>query len=82
MGGRFDPETIDLAELRRRLASRCGEFVEGEVVGRSVLRDETASYLGCSALQAEQLVDTMIGRGFVRREQLADGRSGWRVTGA
>lgn len=73
----FDPEAIDLASLRAQLEQRCGAFVEGEVVGRTLLRDEVARHLDCSALEAERVVDTMVGRGFLRRLTLPNGMSGW-----
>jgi hypothetical protein len=63
----FDPETIDLAALAEGLA---GAFapgpIEGYVMGRTALRDAVAVRLGCSQAEAEALVDTMIGRGFLR----------------
>jgi hypothetical protein len=74
---RFDPEAIDLASLRDVLEDRCGSFVEGDIVGRTRLRDEVIRHLGCSELEAEQLVDTMAGRGFLERQVLSDGRTGW-----
>jgi hypothetical protein len=77
MAYRFDPEDVDLAALRSLLEHRCGAFVEGEVVGRTQLRDAVAQHLGCSALDAELVVDTMVGRGFLRRHEGGDGRRGW-----
>jgi hypothetical protein len=73
---RFDPESIDLAELVSELRERCGHIIEDVVVGRTLLRDEVASRLNCSMLEAEQLVDTLIARGFVRQGALSDGREG------
>lgn len=75
----FDPETIDLAELTSQLRSTCGPTIEGTVVGRTVLRDEVSRLLGCSLLEAEQMVDTMIGRGFIREGELGDGRDGFHI---
>lgn len=40
MDRRFDPENVDLSALRGVLEQSCGSFVEGEVVGRTLLRDE------------------------------------------
>lgn len=70
----FDPESIDLAELVTELRARCGPCIEDVVVGRTLLRDEVARHLSCSMLEAEQLVDTLIARGFVRQGPLRDGR--------
>jgi hypothetical protein len=61
----FDPESVDLAVLARWLREAYGSSVEGSVVGRTMLRDEVVRRLGCSQLEGEQLVDTMIARGFV-----------------
>lgn len=72
----FDPESIDLEELTRDLRERCGHCIEDVVVGRTLLRDQVASSLQCSMLEAEQLVDTLIGRGFIRQGELSDGREG------
>ena len=72
----FDPEAIDLEELTRDLREHCGHCIEDVVVGRTVLRDQVASSLQCSMLEAEQLVDTLIGRGFIRQGELSDGREG------
>jgi hypothetical protein len=77
MDSRFDPESVDLASLRDVLAARCGAFLEGELLGRTRLRDEVARHLVCSMLEAEQVVDTMVGRGFLRRQSMSDGRRGW-----
>lgn len=76
----FEPETVDLAALRAVLHARCGAFVEGAVVGRTRLRDEVIAQLGCSVLEAEQVVDTMISRDFLRRLTTADGRVGWSTS--
>ena len=72
----FDPESVDLEELARKLRERCGHSIEDVVVGRTLLRDEVVRSLDCSMLEAEQLVDTMIDRGFVRQGELGDGREG------
>lgn len=77
MEGRFEPESIDLDALRSSLHQRCGAYVEGEVVGRTRLRDEVVDELTCSMLEAERIVDTMISRGFLRKQTASDGRVGW-----
>jgi len=80
MEDRFDPESVDLAALRSALEQKCGAFVEGEVVGRTRLRDEVIQELRCSVLDAERIVDTMVGRGFLRRQTAGDGRTGWSTS--
>ena len=65
----FDLERVDLAALTQMLRSTFGPSVEGSVVGRTLLRDEVVRRLGCSELQAETLVDTLVDRGFVVRRE-------------
>lgn len=74
-------EDVDLAELTRALRAAVGTHsLEGAVVGRTALRDATASHLGCSDLEAERLVDTLVGRGFLRLERSPEGREVWRLS--
>jgi hypothetical protein len=54
--------------------------VKGAVVGRTRLRDAVAHELQCSQLQAEQLVDTMIGRGLLVADVTNDGMPVWRFS--
>ncbi len=68
-------EEIDLADLSRLIVNNLGgSSTEGFIVGRTLIRDAVFSVLECSELEAEQLVDTLISRGFVRFE--ADDTSG------
>lgn len=76
----FDPEQIDLAVLTRALRSAFDAPIEGAIVGRTAVRDAVARELRCSQLQAEQLVDTMIGRGFLARHEAPDGMTVWRFS--
>jgi hypothetical protein len=76
----LDPEQIDLADLAALLRRTCGGSVLGAVVGRTRLRDEIVHHLGCSQLEGEMLVDTMIGRGFIRRHVHADGQVEWVIS--
>jgi hypothetical protein len=63
------PEDIDLEELRRKLSARfSGAAPAGYVRGKGDLRAAVLTLLDCSALEAEQLVDTMEGRGLIRYE--------------
>lgn len=78
----FDPEEIDLAVLARELVAVLRESsLEGYVVGRTRLRDAVAGTLRCSQLDAERLVDTMVGRGFLRfdGDTAASGPGAWRI---
>lgn len=61
------------------LRETCGPSLMGAIVGRTRFRDEVARHLGCSKLEAETLVDTMIGRGFLRREVARDGQVEWII---
>jgi hypothetical protein len=72
-------EQVDLAELTAALERVFGgQPVEGAIVGRTRLRDGVASHLGCSSLEAEQLVDTLVTCGFLRLERTAEGAELWR----
>lgn len=75
----FDPEAVDLATVALHLRATVGTAVIGEVVGRTRLRDVVAHHLNCSQLDAERIVDTMIGRGFVVREHTPDGQDSWLI---
>jgi hypothetical protein len=77
----FDPESIDLAELTGELRDACGHTIEDVVIGKTLLRDEVVDRFHCSLLEAEQLVDTLIARAFVRQTKQSDGRE-WLVIGA
>jgi hypothetical protein len=62
-------EEVDLAELTSSLQQRfAGEALSGYLDGRTVLRDAVAAELECSELEAEEIVDTLVARGFVRFE--------------
>lgn len=69
----IDVETIDLAKLSRRLLEAVGSPVLGYVVGRTVMRDAVAELLGCSLLEAENLVETLISRGWIVRRAAGAG---------
>lgn len=66
----MNPEEVDLAvlvdELRGALAN--GEGVVGYLRGKALMRDALVETRGYSALQAEELVDTLEARGFLRFE--------------
>lgn len=79
MSERIDPESVDLAELARVVRARCGPALPGEVVGKTRIRDEVMAHLECSELEAELLVDTMVGRGFAKRSEQPDGLVVWEI---
>ncbi len=75
----MDFDSIDLASVGEHLRDVYGSRVEGAIVGRTRLRDEVAQYCSLSLLQAEELVDTMIMRGFITEESRDDGWIGWTI---
>ncbi len=76
---RFDPETIDLQLMADQLCAALGQAVEGAVVGRTRLRDEVVRQVGCSQLEGELLVDTMVGRGFLVLQQAETASAHWMI---
>jgi hypothetical protein len=61
------PEDIDLAQLCEVIEARVPLDVRtGFELGKTVIRDTIAEHLGCSALMAEQLVDTLVLHGMLR----------------
>lgn len=79
-GMHLDVEEIDLEKLAEVVKRRCEGPLFDTIMGRSIVRDIVAAHLGCSLLVAEQLVDTMISRGFARLEHDSEGRDVWRMT--
>lgn len=77
----LDPENIDLAEITAKLLNKSGRVFVGVVMGRTAIRDEVAAMLNCSLLEAEQLVDTLIGRGFIVRQRPEEGPEQWVLVG-
>jgi hypothetical protein len=79
-------EDIDLAALAEALQRTFeGHVPTGYLPGRTVFRDAVVEELECSQLEAEQLIDTMIGRGFLRyqgdpAEQVDDLTQPWMIT--
>src|SRR6185369_12333897 len=66
-------EEIDLESLAMMLRERFGNTLEEDYLdGRTVLRDAVCSHLGCSSLEAEELVDTLEAREYVRFPRLVD----------
>lgn len=77
---KLDVEAVDLKALSDAVRGAMEATpLEGPVTGRSQVRDVVAADLGCSLLEAEEVVDTMIARGWLRLERDEDGREVWRV---
>jgi hypothetical protein len=74
---RFDPESVNLATLARHLEQTIGGFITGSVVGRTRIRDEVVRRLGVSQRQGEQIVDTLVARGFLVLQSKLDGLQYW-----
>jgi hypothetical protein len=63
----LDVENIDLAAVAAALSRLFEDSPpRGYVRGRTLLRDAVAKHLDCSIVDAERLIDTMVGRGFLR----------------
>lgn len=74
----FDPTSVDLQRLSTSLQRLLkSPVVPGSMLeGKTVLREATMSLLRCSELEAENVVDTLVARGFAQfREhpELPDG---------
>lgn len=59
-------EELDLLRVTNRLRRDFqNDPPHGYLRGKTLLRNHLAQYLGCSALEAEELVDTLESRGFL-----------------
>ncbi len=71
---------VDLAVIASQLQQVFGsQSIEGPIVGRTLMRDEVARLLGCSLLQAEELVDTMVGRGILVLDRSVGEAGAWHI---
>jgi hypothetical protein len=77
----LNDEPTDLAELTEAIRSRVGDSVDGAVLGRTRLRDAAQDELGCSAIEADRIVETMALRGLVRLARDPLGHSKWNLGG-
>ena len=69
-------ESIDLRTVSRSLAEAFRHHApHGYLRGKTAMRDHLEEELGCSALEAEELVDTLESRGFLRFESSPLARS-------
>lgn len=62
----LDVEAIDLSAVAGTLRMRLSEAIPDALEGRTLMRDVVAEHLGASLLEAEEIVDTLVDRGFVR----------------
>jgi hypothetical protein len=66
-------EDVDLHALAAAIRHRLGEHLEANYLrGKTILRDAVVERLGCSDVEAEQVVDTLEMNGLVRFPHLAD----------
>ena len=66
-------EEVDLAFVAASLRRRYGRHLYASYLrGKTLLRDATQELLGCSAYQAEELVETLELQGYARFPHLAD----------
>ncbi|MGZ3440891.1 MAG: hypothetical protein ACXVDD_15310 [Polyangia bacterium] len=66
-------EDIDLAQLTGALRRRYGRHLFASYLrGKTLIRDAILEQLGCSAYEAEELVETLELMGYVRFPHLAD----------
>ena len=76
---KLDVESVDLAKLVDIVRECDPAALMGAIAGRTTMRDAIAAELGCSLLEAEELVDTMVGRNFLRLERAEGGIDRWMV---
>lgn len=66
-------EDVDLAQLTAGLRRRYGRHLYASYLrGKTLLRDAAEEALGCSAYQAEELIETLELQGYIRFPVLPD----------
>ena len=66
-------EDIDLSQLAGAVRRRYGRHLYASYLrGKTLIRDAVVEQLGCSAYEAEELVETLELMGYVRFPHLAD----------
>ncbi len=66
-------EDVDLSQLTGAVRRRYGRHLFASYLrGKTLIRDAVAAELGCSAYEAEQLVETLELMGYVRFPHLED----------
>jgi hypothetical protein len=79
----MNQEDIDLVELTRDLETQFEHAPpEGLVAGRTEIRDAVLRRLGCSQLEAEELVDTLVLRGVLQLRESPEGLKLWWIDSA
>jgi hypothetical protein len=83
---RFDVKiTIEDIDLRALLEYLAGVFSgappEGAIAGRTAFRDALVAKLACSQLEAEELVDSLVLRGFLRLTSSPEAGEFWTIAG-
>jgi hypothetical protein len=76
----MDVEQIDLRELTVALQREFRQVpLLGAMTGRTQLRDATAERLGCSLIEAECLIDTLVLRGYLWLDDAAEVPATWKI---
>lgn len=70
---------VDLHDVAEKIRATCGSLVEGAVTGRQRLKDLVGEHLGCSALQAEALLDAMVAGKFIVARSDLSGHVEWSI---
>jgi hypothetical protein len=84
----FAIDDVDLVRLVHALTRQLGTSVYASYLrGKTVMRDVITAELGCSSIEAEELVETLEMMGYVRFPHLADDthpmtRDTWKITDA
>jgi len=77
----LDVTSVDLSQLTQSLGSFLGSpgLPASLLEGKTALREATQALLHCSELEAENIVDTLVARGFAqfREERELPGGAGW-----
>jgi hypothetical protein len=76
----MDIADVDFDAVLKQLRSRFRDTpLEGAILGRTALRDAVAEFLGCSLLQAEQIVDTLVADGAIQLVRSRDMPPVWQI---
>lgn len=76
----MDIADVDYRAVQKHLRSQFRDAPpEGAIMGRTALRDAVAAFVGCSLLQAEQIVDTLVVRNSVVLVRSPDSPDFWQV---
>lgn len=82
----LDVTSVDLSELSQSLVRllKSPTIPGGLLTGKTILKEATMATLNCSELEAENVVDTLVARGFARFEEHPDlpHGAGWFLRGS